>query len=347
MRPLPAALCLLALFAGPAWADTVIERSSRSGGFAGMGAFESTSVQTTSATAQREESRMKFTGGFLSAIQKMAGFGDSIRITRLDRDLVWTLDPEKKTYTEAPLTVRGERERPGAVPPRKDGEKEKGEPSDVVITKNEFKVEKTGASKVISGFPCEEYLMTWLVETRNTKTGETGKSLMTDRLWTTPETAEIRAAQAEEQAYAQAYLKKLGLEMSPAEAQKFLAGLTGLDEQEQQKALARVGAEFAKVKGYTIVSDLGWTAEGSGGTESKEQPARGGGGQPGMGEMMGQLGKLFGGGGQKSGGSESASRGGQEKGDALFTFYTEVKSIRKLAADPGRFEVPAGFTLKK
>src|SRR5262249_21689068 len=161
--------------------------------------FESTSVQTTSASAQREESRMKFTGGFLSAIQKMAGFGDSVRITRLDREVVWTLDPEKKTYTEAPLTARGEQERSNPAQPRpKDKGKEKAEPSDVVVTKNQFKVEKTGATRTINGFPCEEYLATWLLETLNRKTGETGKSLMTNHVWTTPETAEMRAAHAEE-----------------------------------------------------------------------------------------------------------------------------------------------------
>jgi len=137
MRRFLTAVCLMALSAGAAWADATIERYSRSDGFAGMGAFESTSIQTTSATAQREESRMKFTGGFLSAIQKMAGFGDSVRITRLDREVVWTLDPEKRTYTEAPLTAKGERERPSPAQPRpKDPGKEKAEASDVVITRN-------------------------------------------------------------------------------------------------------------------------------------------------------------------------------------------------------------------
>jgi hypothetical protein len=58
-----------------------------------------------------------------------------------------------------------------------------------------------------------------------------------------------------------------------------------------------------------------------------------------------QLGKLFGSGGQKS--PEPAARGGEEKRGALFTLYTEVKSIRAVAADPTRFEVSAGFTLKK
>jgi hypothetical protein len=347
MRRTLTVACLLAMSAGPAWADAVIERYSRSDGFAGMGAFESTSVQATSPTAQRDETKMRFTGGFLSAIQKMAGFGDSVRITRLDREVVWTLDPEKKTYTEAPLTAKGERERSGPTQPR-PRQQEKGEPSDVVITKNEFKVEKTGAQKVINGFPCEEYLMTWLVETRNTKTEETSKSLMTDHLWTTPENAEIRQARAEEQVYAQAYLKKLGFQMSPAEARQFLAGLSGLPEEEQRQALAKVAAELAKVKGFTVVSDLTWSAEGSGGAGAKDgsQPrGGGGGGQPGMGELMGQLGKLFGG-GQKSG-SEARSGGGGDKTGSLFNLYTEVKSIRTLGPDPTRFEIPAGYTLKK
>jgi len=336
-------VCALALTAAaaPAAADAVIERFSRSDGFAGMGGFEMTTIEATSATAQREESRMKFTGGFLSAIQKMAGFGDSVRITRLDRDVVWMLDPEKKTYTEAPLTARGERERPA---PGQRPQPKKDEPSDWVVTRNEFKVEKTGGKKVINGFSCDEYLMTWLVETRNVKTGETGKSLMTNRQWTTPETAEIRAAQAEEQAYAKAYLKKIGLEMSPAESQRYLAGLTGLPDAEQQKALAKIGAELRKVQGFTIVSQVEWTGDAAGGAP-RESPSGQGGGQQDLGQV---LGKLFGGGGKKSGEGESGSgKGGSEKSGALFNFYTEVKSVRTSAHEDGRFEVPAGYTLKK
>jgi hypothetical protein len=342
MKAWLATVALVTLAAGPAWGDAVIERYSRSDGVAGLGGFESTTVETISASAQREEARFKFTGSVLGAIQKMAGFGDQVRITRLDRDLVWTLDPEKRTYTEEPLTPRGERQRmlPGQRPPR-----ERAEPSDLAVTRNEFKVEKTGAQKAINGFPCEEYLMTWLVETRDQKTGETGKSLMTNRLWTTPETAEIRAVQAEEQAYAQAYLTKLGLQMSPAEAQRFLAGLTGLSEEEQQKALARLGSELGKIQGYTIASQLEWTAEASGGAGSSRGAGGGrSGGQPGLGEMMGQLGRLLGGGARKGGGEGEPSRTGP--GGPIFGFYTEVRSLRTLPADGTRFEVPAGFTRK-
>jgi len=346
----PLVLCALVLWTMPvpAWAEAVIERATRSGGFAGMGGFEGTSITVTSGTAEREESRLRFTGAFLGAMQRMAGAGDSVTITRLDRDLVWRLDPEKKTYTESPLTVRGERERQGPAPGARPKERPReSEPSDVVVTRNEFKVEKTGARKTINGFPCEEYLATWRVETRSQKSGETSRTTMTLRAWTTPETAEMREAYAVVQAYHQAYLKKLNLEISPAEARQLgiaaMAGATGLGEQEGERALAGVAGELSKIQGFHVVDDVEWQVEGSGGGGGPS--ARGGGGPPaGLGELMGGLGKLFGG-GQKGGGGEP-SRAGQEPGGPLFSFYSEVKSIKVAAPDPSRFEMPAGYTRK-
>lgn len=339
-RGMLAMLCALAVSTPAAvGADALIERYAKSDGLMGLGGFESTTVSATSATAQREDTRLRFTGGFLGAVQTMAGVGDSIRITRLDRGVVWTLDPEKKTYTEAQLTAKGERERPmPGQQPRQPGDK--AEESDWVVTRNELKVEKPGARKTINGFPCEEYLMTWHVESRNTKTGETAKSLMTDRFWATPETAEIRAAQAEEQAYVRAYLKRLGLETSPAEARKLLVGLTGLSEAEQQKALARVTAEMSKIRGYTIASHVEWTTEASGGTG---QAGGSGSGSPqDVARAIGELSKLFGGGGQ-AGGSGGA-KSGQGGSTPIFNMYTEVKSIKVTPPAPARFEVPAGYT---
>jgi hypothetical protein len=336
-------VCVLALAAAaPAGGDAVIERLTRSDGIGGMGGFESTTVTLTSPGAEREEMRFRFTGGFLGAIQKMAGMGDSVRITRLDRDLVWTLDPERKTYTEEPLTARGERARPrpGQRPP---GEKDTPPSSDWVVTRNELTVEKTGNRKAISGFPCEEYLLTWLLESRNTKTAETARSRMTNRMWTTPETAEIRAVQAVQQAYGQAYLKKIGLQMSPAEAQQYLAGLTSLTEAEQQKALARLGAEMQKVQGFTIAYQLDWGGEGEGGPGAGGQAGggQGGGGQQDLGQV---LGRLFGGGGQK--GSGERAPGGGDRPGGLLSVYSEIKGLRTTAPEPARFEVPAGFTRK-
>jgi hypothetical protein len=327
---------LAAGLGGAAWADAIVERTMRSDGFGGLGAFEGQSVETTSGVAQRNESTFKFTGGFLSAIQRMAGVGDSVRITRVDRGVVWALDPDKKTYTESPLTLRLEQERrgPGTPPPRP----ERREASDVVVTRSEFKVERTGAHRTINGFPCEEYLATWLVETRNQKTGETAKSLMTTHVWTTPETAEIGAVQAQEQAYARAYLQRIQADFAPDRARNLgmaaMFGATGLGDEEQRKALAKLGAEMSKIHGYWISTQVAWTAEGDGARTGEGAPAR-------PDDLGSALGKLFGGGGSKGG---EASRDGQRP---LFTLQTEVRSLKIVPGDPSRFEIPAGYTLKK
>jgi hypothetical protein len=335
-----AALALAAALAGgpgPAAADALVERVSRSDGIGGVGGFEITGAVVTSGAAQRDESRLRFRGGFLSAIQKMAGAGDGVTITRLDRDLVWTLDPEKKTYTETALTARGEQERraPTSGPPAR-----KAEPAEVVVTRNELKVEATGARQAFHGFPCEEYRVTWLLETRNRRTGETAKSTMRNRLWTTPETPVIRAVQAEEQAYARAYLAKLRLTAPPAEVRNAglaaLAGALGLDEAEQQRLGAQFRAEMAKIRGYAIVSELAWHMEGSG----AEGAGRGGEAPPA--DLGSALGRLLGG-----GGSRGSAGGAAGEGPApLFTFTTEVRSLRIVPPDPARYEVPADYARK-
>ncbi len=329
--------------ASGASADAWVERYTRGGGVEGMGGFESTSVTVTSATAQREESTFRFTGALLSAIQRMAGSGETVRITRLDRGVVWTLDPAAKTYTEAPLSAREELERArrqgGGPPPR-----ERGESADVVVARNELRVEKTGATRVVSGFPCEEYLLTWLVETLDRRTGETARSTMTSRIWTTPETAEIRAVQAEEATYTRAYLQRLGLGVSPAELRQFgltaLAGTTGLGEAEQRRMIERLAAELSKIQGYPLATSVAWRVEGSGAAQA---PSPRGGGPAALGELLGGLGKLFGGGRPKEG--AEAPREAREPG-VVFTLETEVRGLRVVPPDPARFEVPAGYTRK-
>src|SRR5262249_58539368 len=113
-----------------------------------------------------------------------------------------------------------------------------------------------------------------------------------------------------------------------------------------QKALAKLGEEMTKVHGFTIVTDLSWTGEGSA-AETKEggAPRSGGGGQQGAGDVMSQLGKLFGGGGggqKKSGGAGAAAQGRGGKKGALVKFFSEIKSNPTLPARPTRVGGAAG-----
>ncbi len=209
----------------------------------------------------------------------------------------------------------------------------------MVVTRSEFKVERTGAHKTINGFPCEEYLATWLLEMRNQKTDETTQSQMSLHAWTTPVTADIRVAQAQLGAYGRAYLERIRADMPPDEARQLglatMFASAGLGEEEQRRAIAKAAAELAKIQGYWIVTQVEWYGSGSGAR------AADGGGAPPRGDDLGSaLGKLFGGGGGKP--APAASDGKRP----VFDLYSEIRSLKLVSGEPARFEVPAGYTLK-
>ncbi len=335
-------LMLVLPWAVPAWADVTVEHAVKSGGLKGMGAFEGTTVSTISALKQRSESTVKFTGAFMSALQRMSGAGEqTVTITRVDKGVVWTLNADKKTYTERPITARAPE--PGQ-PQRQRQPRQDQEKSDVIITKSEFKVERTGAHRTLNGFQCEEYVATWLLETLNQKTQERGRSVMKSNLWTTQETADLRRAREEEQAYHQAYLKKVGIEISPEEARRLglnmFASFSGASEQEVQRGLAKVSNEWKKVQGYPVLTQVEWTIEGQEGSAgARSRPRQEESGQSGYGGGLGGLlGGLLGGGQ----GQPSSSSGGGEGGPFIL-LTTEVKSVKVGPIPESQFEVPSDF----
>ena len=325
---------------GPVWADATIESFITSSGFKGMGAFEGTATKKYQGGKLWDQSSTKFTGAILSRI---AGGSENINITRVDKGVYWALDPKDKTYSERPIEAfkKGEMER----------EKPEQGKSKVRVTKSEFSVKKTGASEVINGFPCEEYVMTWLMEMEDIETKAKSSSKMTNNLWTTPETATIRKAQAEELSFSKALAQKMGLQVSPEEAKKMgfetFAAMSGASPAEIEKGFMRLQEEMTKVKGYPIRSVVNWSMEGEK-TGSAEKDKDKEASSPseltkGVGGFLTGLGKGI---SQKVlGERDKGSTVGQKEGGSFSTKY-EVKAISADAVPADVFEVPAGFTKK-
>ena len=147
-------------FHSPVWGDATIESTIKSGGFKGMGAFEGATTRKYQGEKMWDSSSSKFTGAILS---RFAGGSESATITRVDKGVYWILDPKNKTYVERPIEAF-KRDETG-----KEGQAQ--EKPRVRVTKSEFSVKKTGASETIKGFPCEEYLVTWLLESAGGRKG--------------------------------------------------------------------------------------------------------------------------------------------------------------------------------
>jgi hypothetical protein len=65
---------------------------------------ETDSTEWVSPQAKRSEATSRIQGGLIGTLAKMhRGNRERITITRLDKGVVWTLDPSSRTYTEVPI----------------------------------------------------------------------------------------------------------------------------------------------------------------------------------------------------------------------------------------------------
>lgn len=320
-----------------AWGDATIESTIKSSGFKGMGAFEGTATKRYQGEKMWDSSSTKFTGAILS---RVAGGSEGVTITRVDKGVYWVLDAKNRNFTER------------AIEPFKKGEsgKERAdqEKPRARVTKSEFTVKKTGASETINGFPCEEYLITWLLEMEDLETKAKSRSTMTNNLWTTPETATIRKVQAEEQAFNKAYARRLGISLSPEESKQLgieaFAAMSGASPEEMEKGFMRLKEEMGKIKGYPIRSVVNWAVEGEkaeGAGKEQEGSDSASGTSRSIGGLLSGISKGI---TQKM--SKDKSSTPAQKEGASFSSTYEVKAINADSITAGVFEIPAGYVKK-
>jgi hypothetical protein len=344
-------LLCLAIVAPPraALGDVTVERFNKSGGIKGIGASESTVVGKLSGLKKHDASSMKMTGAVGGFLGKVAGDMGADVITNIEKDVVWTIDHKKKAYSESRITLPKEKEETDKSAGRT--KKDKEEKPKVRVIRSEVSVKETGEKKTINGFDCSRYVVTWLVETENIETGERSKTTMTNDLWNTPETKEIRALQKEEMEFSKAYMKKLGIDVSPEDARKFgmtvMASLFGEDEQAMRKRLKELQEKMSKIKGYPIVTAIKWEMETTGasrpsGGEKAEKESEDVEVSRGIGGLLGSLAKRS----VKKKAAESAKES-EKDGNVLFDFSSEIKRIDVSSIPSSDFEVPQGYKLKK
>jgi hypothetical protein len=321
----------------PAFGDATIESMVKIGGFKGMGASEGTVIKRYQGDKRSESTAHKFTGAILS---KMTGGSEALNIIRLDKGVYWNLDPKNKTYTEK------------TIEPLKMGEPKEQAPKEkpkTRVTKSEFTVKKTGASENINGFPCEEYLVSWLLEMEDIETKAKTRTTMNTNLWTTPETSTIQNAQAQELQFGKAYAHKLGIDHSLEETKRLgieaLGAMSGVSEEEMGKGFKRLKEEMSKIKGYPIRSVVNWAMEGDKPAAGAKEEAPSSGSVADIQKSVGSfLGGLAGKVAQKTGSDKSSSTAGKE--EAFFSSMTEIKAIHVNSISADVFEIPAGYAKK-
>ncbi len=328
MKSLSAALLVLTtLAASLAIADLKIESSTRASMLTGLGTTEVVSVTAYQGEKRTENQTSSVVGGVGGMI--VGKPQTSVEVTRLDKDLVWDLNPPKKTYTERPLAMPSQTE---VKSERRQSGPDQGKPYKIV--KAELKVNKTGAAKEINGFPCVEYLVTWEVVLEDTASKGTVTQVMTTDLWNTPLTDKLKQARKTEDAFNRGYAEKLGLGIPPQEVDRLGAGMLtsmyGLDPKETAGKLEQVGRELAKVEGYSIVTEVKWQVQDDSAAAKKPEPEP----EPAPRSLRGLIRQEV---------AKSITPDKPKDESVIYSSYQEIKSVSLDAVPETEFEIPDGY----
>lgn len=345
-----AASCLLV--SGLAFADVTIRTKAESGGYKGMGAFESENLRKVQGVKARDEGTFKFTGAILGAFGRKKSGGPEI--LRVDLDKRWTLDTKKKKYAESSISRPPEEE--SEKEPEPEGKGEKGEPSKPThrIKKTTFDVKKTADKKEINGFQAQRWSVEFAMEVEEIETKQVATYKMLSDQWLTPWTKTLRAAVEEEAKFGEAYLKKLGVEISLKDRAALgvtaLQMLTQAGGPELQKTLADVKRKTEKLDGFAVRTETRWLAaapKGAAAANKKKEP------EPeedeeldvsnGVGGLLGGLAKKA---ASKKAKKMAEDRSAAQEGKPAFTSTTEVLAVSTTPIDKSEFEIPEGYKKK-
>lgn len=370
------ALILALLLASSASADVVIKEKSVSEGLGGFGNGTTSRTLIVAGDKSRSEDETTYTGRF----KTLAGGGKprtTVSITRIDKEVIWSLEPVKQQYTELTFAQMRDLMQKGAAandPAAKDAQAKDAEMTFTVD------VRRTGAKETVNGFPAEQVIITCVGKPKNpAKDSDNTEIRMVMDQWLTKS-----APGTEEQAgFQKRFAEKLGLDQE-------LSGVNATAQKMYGNGMKELAAKMKGLGGVAVRSTF--TIEGSprmaatpeAGTqqapsspaearaerekareqaeaEAKRQDqedaknlgsaaATGGGVKSGIG---GFLGRKLASSAQKKAAEKAEKKTGEMPapgtvtGGPLLKVVTEVVSITISPAPGGSFDVPAGYKLQK
>jgi hypothetical protein len=251
----------------PLASTAVIERRLESNGIKGFFPFEDNELHYVRPNMRRDDSSFKGTGTYSSLL---VGSRAGSTISRIDRNVLWSLNTKKEEYTECPLKGCNDPAKKSAKPDEnaaKPPEAKHDSGCTMEVAHTSFTVKPTGQKKSINGFDTDEYLVAWVINLRD-KTGHNSTSTLNVDVWTTPLTQAIRDTFSMEEKYAKAYAGTFTTiekqPIVPFEATKMISAyLASSLAPASRNAFLDAGKQIGQIKGYPISTRLTWNLEGN------------------------------------------------------------------------------------
>lgn len=362
------ALVLALLLASTAAADVTIQETTVSEGLGGFGNGTTHRTTIVAGDASRSEDEATYTGRF----KTIAGGGKprtSVSITRIDKEVVWDLDPQKKTYSQLTFAEMRELMAKGLAGADAAGRDAGAEDAEMTFTVN---VRRTGAKQDVNGLPAEQAVVTCVGRPRDAGADAKDREVrFVMDMWLTKD-----APGAKEMAgFSRRFAAKMGLDPQ-------LSNIGGTVQQMYGGAMKELAARMKDLDGYPVRSTF--TIDGAAGppaasgqetaartaererekaqaeADEKTQDRQDAGavgaaaasGEGVTGKLGGLLGRKLGGIAQRKAAEKAGKSAGEKDspgaaGGHMFKVVTEVTGISTSPAPAGSFEVPAGYKLQK
>jgi hypothetical protein len=233
------AVALVFLTFGAVRADVTVQRLVKSSGLGGFGGFETVEKLMISGDKECTKGITKYSGRFSSLMNK--GAKEATSITRLDKELIWNVDQEKKTYTELTFEqMRKMMQSTSALlnPMKADSLRKAMEKLGSTVD-----VHKTGEKQTIAGLECERVIVTLQGVNVDATGNATDTTWVKNDVWMVP----VNKVPAELYNFDMKMAEKLGLaEGGP------MAGLLN----QYADAMKKLQEKLKELNGYPVASTL-------------------------------------------------------------------------------------------
>jgi hypothetical protein len=303
-----------------------------------------TTTTTISGDRARTDSNLQFESGLMRTFAR--GMGQATEIVRMDEDKIYSVNPEKKTYTEISFADRRAQMQQAMEQMRKSQGAQQQSTSGVDTSQCEWsepktEVQRTGEKVLIAGYQAERATIISTQSCKDKKTGQVCDFGIVLDQWVAPG---FEAAN-EALAYQKAYAEKLGFGAASSRdfaerAESFFGSYKGM--------WAEIAKHTRDMKGYAVKTSFGLGVGGPQCQSTQQAQASGGPAEPPSigGALGGALGGVFGRKKEQQPQPQAAATppatmpGGLMP---LMTLSNELLSVNRGAVDPASFEPPAGF----
>jgi hypothetical protein len=241
---IPLAIAVTFLLAAPALADVTIQEKTVSTGLGGFGNGTTTTTRVIAADKGREDEQFTYTGRMKTFAGKPRS---SSTITRLDKELIWDLDHNKKQYGEMTFAEMREAMARGAAEAKAEMAKS-GDAHAQQDVKFEYKVDvqRTGKKDKVNGFDAEQWIITLTASPKDKQTGESaGAFKMKLDGWYSTQVP----GQAEVAAYYRRWAEKMGIDPQVRTMASSLMAAHG-------DAVKEIAAKMKDLKGVAVRSTM-------------------------------------------------------------------------------------------